>query len=68
MTQATILHEPEVELWEAVAYYEDKAAGLGLELKPKLNARFKPYVKLPGVGRFVKMVRGDISPGDFPSS
>lgn len=28
---ATILHEAEVELWEAVAYYEDKAPGLGLD-------------------------------------
>lgn len=27
MTQATILHEAEMELWETVAYYEDKAAG-----------------------------------------
>lgn len=31
MIPATILHEAEVELWESVAYYEDKAAGLGLD-------------------------------------
>lgn len=33
MTPATILHEAEVELWEAVAYYEDKTAGLGLDFE-----------------------------------
>jgi hypothetical protein len=31
MTEATILHEAEVELWEVVAYYEDKAPGLGID-------------------------------------
>jgi L-amino acid N-acyltransferase YncA len=33
MTDATILPEAEVELWEAVAYYEQKAPGLGLDFE-----------------------------------
>lgn len=33
MNDVIILHEAEVELWEAVAYYEDKAAGLGLDFE-----------------------------------
>jgi hypothetical protein len=31
MTPATILHEAEVELWEAVEYYESRSPGLGLD-------------------------------------
>ena len=31
MTRATILHEAEIELWEAVAYYEERCPGLGLD-------------------------------------
>ena len=37
MTPATILHEAEVELWEAVAFYEDKASGLGLDFKAEIE-------------------------------
>lgn len=37
MTQVTLLHEAEVELWQAVAYYEDKAAGLGLDFEAEIN-------------------------------
>ena len=29
MTPVTILHEAEVELWEAVEFYEHRCAGLG---------------------------------------
>jgi hypothetical protein len=39
MTEATILHEAEVELWEAVAYYEEKAPWPGrLFLQARLRA------------------------------
>lgn len=31
MTPATLLREAENELWEAVAYYETRSAGLGLD-------------------------------------
>jgi toxin ParE1/3/4 len=37
MTPATILREAEVELWEAVAYYEDKAPGLGLDFEAEVE-------------------------------
>mgnify|MGYP007065708796 CR=1 FL=1 len=37
MIPATILHEAEVELWEAVAYYEDKALGLGLDFEAEVE-------------------------------
>lgn len=33
MTPVTILHEAESELWEAVAYYEQQAPGLGLDFQ-----------------------------------
>lgn len=31
MTPVTLLREAENELWEAVAYYETRSAGLGLD-------------------------------------
>jgi hypothetical protein len=34
---ATILHEAEVELWEAVAYYEEKSSGLGLDFEAEIE-------------------------------
>ena len=37
MTAVTLLHEAEVELWEAVAYYEDKASGLGLDFADEVE-------------------------------
>jgi len=33
MTATTILHEAEVELWEAVEYYESRSPGLGLDFQ-----------------------------------
>ena len=30
MTPLTVLHEAEIELWEAVQFYEGRCAGLGL--------------------------------------
>ena len=37
MTPATILHEAEVELWEAVAYYEERSSGLGLDFETEVE-------------------------------
>jgi len=37
MTPATILHEAEVELWDAVAYYENKAPGLGVDFEAEVE-------------------------------
>jgi len=36
MTEAIVLHEAEVELWESVAYYEESAAGLGLDFEAEM--------------------------------
>lgn len=38
MTPATILHEAEVELWEAVEYYESRSPGLGLDFHTEIEA------------------------------
>ena len=37
MMAATILHEAEVELWDAVAYYEDQSHGLGLDFEAEVE-------------------------------
>lgn len=37
MIPVTLLHEAEIELWEAVAYYEDKATGLGLDFASEIE-------------------------------
>ena len=38
MNTTTILHEAEVELWEAVAYYEARSPGLGLDFGAEVEA------------------------------
>ena len=47
MTTATILHEAEVELWEAVAYYEDKAAGLGVDFAAEIERSIQAICEAP---------------------
>jgi len=37
MNSVTILSEAETELWEAVAYYEQKAPGLGLDFEEEVQ-------------------------------
>lgn len=37
MTAVSLLHEAELELWEAVAYYEEKAPGLGLDFAAEVE-------------------------------
>jgi hypothetical protein len=37
MTNVTILHEAEVELWEAVAFYEERYPGLGLDFETEIE-------------------------------
>ncbi len=61
MTPATILHEAEVELWEAVAYYEDKAAGLGLDFEAEVERSVLSIRESPERRLSVKTVRGDTS-------
>lgn len=38
MTLVSLLHEAEIELWEAVAYYEEKAPGLGLDFAAEIES------------------------------
>jgi hypothetical protein len=47
MTSVFILHEAEVELWEAVAFYEDKCAGLGLDFEKEAKTAVEIIQKSP---------------------
>lgn len=47
MTAATILHEAEVELWEAVAYYESRSSGLGLDFEVEIEASVHSITQSP---------------------
>ena len=38
MNSTTILHEAEVELWEAMGYYEERSPGLGLDFEAEVEA------------------------------
>lgn len=47
MTPATILHEAELELWDAVAYYEDKSPGLGLNFEAEVEHSIDTVKRFP---------------------
>lgn len=47
MTDVTILHEAEVELWEAVAYYEERAPGLGLDFETEIERSVQAIAEHP---------------------
>jgi toxin ParE1/3/4 len=47
MMTVTILHEAEVELWEAVAYYEGKARGLGLDFQTEIERSIRTISEFP---------------------
>jgi len=40
MTAVTVLHEAEIELWEAVQFYESRCVGLDPVFPPRLSAGF----------------------------
>ncbi|HDQ41427.1 MAG TPA: type II toxin-antitoxin system RelE/ParE family toxin [Desulfonatronum sp.] len=48
MTEVTILHEAEMELWEAVAFYEHKAAGLGFSFLAEIERSIQIIRESPG--------------------
>lgn len=48
MTAVTILREAEGELREAVAYYEKKATGLGLDLESEIESAVQTIAEHPG--------------------
>ena len=37
MTPISILHEAEIEVWEAVQFYENRSAGLGLDFEKEIK-------------------------------
>ena len=47
MISATILHEAEVELWEAVAHYEEQSAGLGLDFEAEIERTLQAICHFP---------------------
>jgi len=47
VTPASILHEAEVELWDAVAYYEDKSPGLGLDFEAEIERSISTICQSP---------------------
>ena len=47
MTSITILHEAEVELWDAVAYYEQKSDGLGLDFESEVESSMQSIRRSP---------------------
>lgn len=47
MTGITILHEAEVELWKAVAYYEEKSAGLGFDFETEIERSLETITEHP---------------------
>lgn len=47
MSEITILHEAEVELWDAVAYYEEKADGLGLDFETEMERSLQTICESP---------------------
>jgi hypothetical protein len=47
MTSVTILHEAEVELWEAVEFYESRSAGLGLDFEREIKTALELVQQSP---------------------
>ena len=47
MTSATILHEAEQELWEAVAYYEERCSGLGIDFEHEVKVALEAIQHFP---------------------
>ena len=47
MMPVTILHEAEVEMWDAVAYYEDKSRGLGLDFEAEVERSVDTVKRFP---------------------
>ena len=47
MIPAIILHEAEIELWEAVVFYEIRCVGLGLDFKTEAQAAIEAIQRAP---------------------
>ena len=47
MTRATILHEAAEELWQAVAWYEERCSGLGLDFQQEVKVAVESIQRFP---------------------
>ncbi len=47
MTPLTILHEAEIELWEAVTYYENQSPGLGADFQREVETSLDVVSRFP---------------------
>lgn len=47
MNSTTVLHEAEVELWKAVAYYEERSPGLGLDFVAEVESSIQSVCAFP---------------------
>jgi plasmid stabilization system protein ParE len=47
MTPIVILHEAEMELWEAVEFYESRSPGLGLDFEKEIKAALQLIQQSP---------------------
>ncbi len=47
MIPAIILHEAEIELWETVAYYEEKTTGLGRDFAVEIERTIQALCEAP---------------------
>jgi hypothetical protein len=47
MTPIAILHEAEIELWEAVQFYESRHAGLGLDFEKEIRGAIELIQQSP---------------------
>jgi hypothetical protein len=47
MTPIVILHEAQTELWEAVEFYDNRSAGLGLDFEKEIKAALEIIQQSP---------------------
>ena len=59
MTSATILHEAQVELWDAVAHYENKAPGLGVDFEAEVERSVQAIRQSRAHGTSADLFRAD---------
>lgn len=57
MSIAKILREAEIELFEAVSYYEEKNPGLGLDFLTELEKTINTLINFLKVAAYEKTVR-----------
>ena len=47
MTPILVLHEAEIELWEAAVFYENRCAGLGLDFEKEIKTALEGIQQAP---------------------